>query len=827
MKFHECSYLAALCLSLLAGSAMADGLVGFWDFKDGKAGENVREVVNSVGESKWTGVASARTNGGEVGLMPSFDSDSPGLYIRSSATGEILAENPQSIKFGYDPALINPDRTSAPPGGRIDFAGIVDELAGSAFTIEFFIKMDENFEYYSPKSQWVYNSKSACFFGENPDSGTIRGFKLIAPNGVQTNKVVTGLALEVFDQGQATVGISNDGTWRHIAIVCDGNGTIRYYCNYAESAKGSLAYDNSSYSGTKVFRLGSGRSYEEMQGSISCLRITKKALGKDGFMRVDNSPPITTAGVVGFWDFKDGKVGESADELDNSASDGIFDGKAAPVGSQGMSPVFSADAPGRFIYADSSAKERIADSPQSLHFAPGTSSGGGGKVELANLSSSLGKIDAYTMEFFFKSETTDTYRTPIGWRLDDNVGFKVNFQSGSVGYLEAVTNNNGQFSNLDYAYLVLDSAFTADAWHHLAVVCDAAKGKMKMYVDYRSPIEIDYDARTTLESFPVTLGTSAFAKREGLEAFGGFISCPRVTARTLDIPDFMVARMVETEPGIVFAWNFEEGAGNLAEKIDKACDYADSQADSAALKDAYCIDKNTLPEYAGTSKGARRVLWGAKPMWTNSVSCYFQGRQKATVLPYYAGTEMNRPASGLPGCNPESWTMEAFVRREHASYSATYGALIFGKMGNTTPHVSTTVYPQYCWMLTQLPDGKLKLFWTQADREAYDAQSSSYKSAKTATALAADGRWHHVALVYDKPTRKFSVYVDYALAMTQTVGGEEGYELYDGSFGYYYSRMELTDGFEGWMDEIRFSSVARTPETFIRFEPVGFMMILR
>jgi hypothetical protein len=349
-----------------------------------------------------------------------------------------------------------------------------------------------------------------------------------------------------------------------------------------------------------------------MQGSISCLRITKKALGKDGFMRVDNSPPITTAGVVGFWDFKDGEVGELADELDNSASDGIFDGKAAPVGSQGMSPVFSADAPGRFIYADSSAKERIADSPQSLHFAPGTSSGGGGKVELANLSSSLGKIDAYTMEFFFKSETTDTYRTPIGWRLDDNVGFKVNFQSGSVGYLEAVTNNNGQFSNLDYAYLVQDSAFTADAWHHLAVVCDAAKGKMKMYVDYRSPIEIDYDARTTLESFPVTLGTSAFAKREGLEAFGGFISCPRVTARALDIPDFMVARMVETEPGTVFAWNFEEGAGNLAEKIAKACDYADSQADSAALKDAYCQDKNTLPEYAGTSKGARRVLWGGE-----------------------------------------------------------------------------------------------------------------------------------------------------------------------------------------------------------------------
>ena len=58
MKFHECSYLAVLCLSLLAGSAMSEGLVGFWDFKDGKAGENVREVVNSVGESKWTAMSS-------------------------------------------------------------------------------------------------------------------------------------------------------------------------------------------------------------------------------------------------------------------------------------------------------------------------------------------------------------------------------------------------------------------------------------------------------------------------------------------------------------------------------------------------------------------------------------------------------------------------------------------------------------------------------------------------------------------------------------------------------------------------------------------------
>lgn len=142
-------------------------------------------------------------------------------------------------------------------------------------------------------------------------------------------------------------------------------------------------------------------------------------------------------------------------------------------------------------------------------------------------------------------------------------------------------------------------------------------------------------------------------------------------------------------------------------------------------------------------------------------------------------------------------------------------------------HDSPTRYPQYCWMLTMLPNGKLKLFWTQADSETYTKESASYKNATTASACFTDDGWHHVALSYDKPTRTFAVYMDYELVLTQVVGGEERYELYDGPFGYYFSRMELTDGFEGWMDEIRFSSVVRAPESFVRFASIGSRMILR
>jgi hypothetical protein len=289
----------------------------------------------------------------------------------------------------------------------------------------------------------------------------------------------------------------------------------------------------------------------------------------------------------------------------------------------------------------------------------------------------------------------------------------------------------------------------------------------------------------------------------------------------------MVARRFEVQPNTVFAWNFEEGETCVGQKIEKALDYAASAQDSALLSSVYCLDEDTLPKYYASSKSGRDVEWAGDRLWTNNFCCWFQGRQRADYYPEYAGTEMNKPASNLESQNLESWTMEAFVKREFASYSQDYGALLFGKMGNLKPHSTPALEPRYCWMLTMLPDGRLKLFWTQADREVYEANSPSYKNATTAVACLADDNWHHIALTYDKSSRTFIVYKDYKPVMTQVVGGVDGCGLFDGPFGYFFSRMELTDGFEGWMDEIRFSSIVRTPESFVRFTPLGLRIMFK
>ena len=59
----------------------------------------------------------------------------------------------------------------------------------------------------------------------------------------------------------------------------------------------------------------------------------------------------------------------------------------------------------------------LAENPQSVYFGTGAY-GKGGKVELDALATALTRLDAYTVEFFFKIDqpTFNNYRSLVGWR---------------------------------------------------------------------------------------------------------------------------------------------------------------------------------------------------------------------------------------------------------------------------------------------------------------------------------------------------------------------------------------------------------------------------
>jgi hypothetical protein len=304
-----------------------------------------------------------------------------------------------------------------------------------------------------------------------------------------------------------------------------------------------------------------------------------------------------------------------------------------------------------------------------------------------------------------------------------------------------------------------------------------------------------------------------------MESFGGYLSCLRVTPRALPTDGFMVTRDHNVSP-TVFAWSFEEGTQKIGETLIQASGYPNHTFDSADNSKVYCLHKDCYPQYAASLRKGRMVTWGENEMWTNRTCAYFQGYEKVKgqANDRYAGTEMNFPASVRPDCNPAEWTMEAFVRAESFFNTAT----LFGKHAQATPHQRPAVWPQFCWVLTMDGIGGLGVHWEEAGRESYSEETYG-RATGIAPRILEDKAWHHVALSYKKTERMFRLYVDYNKVWEKTLAAD----LLDAPGGYYFSRIESFVGFQGWMDEIRFSNVALEPEDFVKFPPLGLRLIVK
>ena len=89
----------------------------------------------------------------------------------------------------------------------------------------------------------------------------------------------------------------------------------------------------------------------------------------------------------------------------------------------------------------------------------------------------------------------------------------------------------------------------------------------------------------------------------------------------------------------------------------------------------------------------------------------------------------------------------------------------------------------------------------------------------TASENADDGKWHHVAVVVDASKQSMSFYFDYALAKSRagtlpTIGTGSSF-----FFGATHNGTE--QWFDGWMDDIRVTRRALTPDEFLTTHPVG------
>ena len=842
------SFLSATVLSRSSVLAAEANVLGFWDFKDGAAGSSVGSVSSRLGATTYTGTAGKTSATG--GVLPLFDASSPG-YVYSDAQKDVLVSaKPQSVKFMYDPAVVSQQPSSTPAGGLIDFPGVMAQLAGkSEFTVEFFLKFDKDFEYYTTKGAYVYNSKTSCFLGDDDN-----GVKIVTPNGVASKKV-TGIAAQGVKGGNVSVTGSNynDDTWRHMAVVFQSTqsggttGTISFYVGYV--LVGSFDYDNGTYAKSLTFRLGTGRDSkkgtEPFQGYVSALRISTVARSIDGFLHAESAPDISKMETAGYWDFKNGTVGADIDSTPNQVDSAIFEGVGSATTEH--KPQYSDDRPARYVFSDSSFTTLLTENPQSARFYEGSSSGNGGKLSLTDLASSLSRLDEYTVEFFFKVHVSpfSRYRTLAGWCCADEYGLKLNLD-GSTSYntctCEPLRLSGQTVSGSGVKGTV--SLELGNAWHHFAAVYRKSEGGIWTYIDQvKSNNRAAITNRMSTASWPLVLGTSAFSVKEKPEVFGGYISCVRVTPRALDVSKFMVACKEKVRPNTVFALSFNEGTaeGKLPNETDKTGTACTSYPDEIITSIEYNLFAANNPTYMVDSRAGREVLWGDVPVWTNKLCMQFPGVSaipSGTSNRGYYGAALRFPRQTQYKFNPKSWTMEGFFKLEATGLAgaSVKSGLLFGKAGNTDPFSKEKIWwPRSSWLLTYNKDGALTLEWTErpsADYQSYGEDTPDvYRQVTTANSYLNDRRWHHVALSYDSDCRQFKLYVDYELVLTQPLIGtpatQNTVSLYDGAFSYYFCRFVTTGGYEGFMDEIRFSSEVLAPKDFEHYVKQGLIMVVR
>lgn len=544
--------VVALCASVVLQTplfAVADSdVIGFWDFKDGTVGEDAGTVSASVGN--WIGTAYKANASGNKGTLPTYSDACPSVKIFTDALHrEVLVSNPKSLHF----SLANDSL-----GGYVDIAGLSTELtAHTAFTVEFYARFDD-IDYASQSVKpWtepltfrtadryvcvtfgqgdVTRLKCGCYNIEDPKAGPVSTDPISQP-------------------------ILN--TWVHFAFVYEQtdaekhSGNLKCYVNRDE--KGTLAYTNTPLgSVSHPLRLGtsfgSGRvAYNpyNFRGDICALRIKSVALDEMGFMS-ECEYVVPEGEMLGFWDFKDGAVGASANSVTNKgylASVGTGTGAALTELDTGMVPAFSDDVPGLYIYPSSiQTGKRLVENPQSLLFttqnAPNSQSVesksvGGGAILFPNLGSAISDQKSYTVECFFKDEDWSNWQYAAGL-----FGFNANKEDGATAVnvqpmVSSVKNDKTEWNlTLFSAKYNKDSTWKDGEWHHLAVVYDGSVSNISLYVDRELGQTVAYtNYYRGGERF--VLGSRADARAS--YAFRGKISCLRVTAGALGRDDFMTA----------------------------------------------------------------------------------------------------------------------------------------------------------------------------------------------------------------------------------------------------------------------------------------------
>lgn len=505
------------------------------------------------------------------------------------------------------------------------------------------------------------------------------------------------------------------------------------------------------------------------------------------------------AAVTANWAFDDDVATNTAATLATDVNAPTLNGTAVQ-NAGGPKPTFSDDRPGPRIWASSDGPLLNTTNSASLRFVntglpADTNSHAGGAVNVPD-NDPLLRATNLTVEAFVKVDRRVNYPLLIGkarsggtsWNLDfDNTGKpRVRIDSGV-----AFTNGTPGFNQSWTATVNIEDG----QWHHVAFTYAHTNRAVTLYVDY-----IQRASGNSYSNLVYDTGALRIGQGAGARAFDGWIDEVRITDDVLTPAQFMTV----TEPSSTRVYlPFEEGPNGTGAATLTNLFYAPLMHGTAGTLAGVGTPVKPVfsPEQPATTTA--RIADGVDgPLINaqNSGSLFFVNAGLPADTNSVAGGVVTVPGAPLPA-QLTNFTAEVFLKvNRHVNYPQ-----IIGKFRAGTGGLS--------WGLDIDNLGQLRARFDTQIPPGTDGNNQSFNT----TAFLEDGRWHHVALTYDHPSRTVCLYKDYELVRqgqtTNPISNDSGNFQIGGGGG-------AVRAFDGWIDEVRITDRLLTPTEFLHTVPL-------
>jgi hypothetical protein len=498
------------------------------------------------------------------------------------------------------------------------------------------------------------------------------------------------------------------------------------------------------------------------------------------------------AAVTANWQFDDGVPTNTAATLATETNTPTLNATAAKNGT-GALPTFSSDRPGARIWASFSGPLLNDTNAASLSFVnaglPANTNSNDGSCATVNDNDPLLRATNLTVEAFVKVNRRVFYPLVVGkvrgggntsWNLDfDNTGKpRVRIDSG-VAFTNGAPGFNQSWTSTQ--------SIEDGQWHHLAFTYTHTNRAVDIYIDY-----VRKGGGTSYSNLIYDAGQLRIGQGAGARAFDGWIDEVRLTDEVLTPAQFMTV----TEPSSTRVYlPAEDGAAG---------------ATAGTLTNTF---------YAPLMNGTAVALGGAKPTFSAerppASTMLISDGQDGPVVNLNAGSlhfvnaglpaDTNSPSGGMvaiPGSTLSSqltnFTAEAFIRTDR---KVNFPRII-GKARALTGGPS--------WSLGINSAGNLR---ARCDTQA-PTNTVGFNQTFESPAFVYDGQWHHVALTYDDPTKKLTLYADYVKVLEGTTINPLVFDSGDFQVG------AGDQAFDGWIDEVRITDRVLAPAEFLYTVPI-------